>query len=287
MLLGANPTLDQHIITSLTESGNLNVTDMLHTIHERGLQVSIQGLYKALKKLQSDGILNKNGKFYSLKLSWILDLSEFVEQLETVYFKKDFLSQLIPNSIGEKKRWHFYNVLKLIDIWIDIQLALLAHTKADIIYSYAPHPWYAIAKLDDWTKYKKLLNKRVLHQFSIFGEKTYLDQYLNAIIQDPNKETVHFDQYDEFPEKLTNIYTNIIGDYVISIKLHKELVNKLQDLFSTVTDEADIHLFELFDVFTKKARSSIQIKKDPVFAQKYRKRFTKIFGPTKIYTEKK
>lgn len=285
MLLGVNSSLENSVVTSLTQAGGLTASQILQSIHSRGSKASVQGIYKILTKLQQEGIINKQGTTYSLKLPWVLDLVELVEQMQEVYFKKDYFLQIIPISYTEKKRWHFKNLIKLIDFWIDIQLALITHTKSELIYSSVPHAWYGLTHSKQWSHFQKLLNSRIKHQFTVIGNKTYLDQYLNALLKDPTNHTTHVLDNKDYFEKTNKIYTTVIGDYIISLKLSTEATTRIDNLFNQITDEDDMYTLDILDTFTKSVRSSIQIKKDPTAAKKYRNRFTKIFGPSRLYLE--
>jgi len=287
MLLGANSSLENSVISSLTMVGGLSATQILQAVQSSGNKASVQGIYKILSKLQGEGILNKQGTTYSLRLPWILDLVELVEQMQEVYFNKNYFLQIIPTSYAEKKRWHFNSLIKLVDFWIDIQLALISHTKATILYSYAPHAWQGLTHAHQLDHFKKILKKRKGFHFSVVGSKTYLDQYLNSITKDSScLETYLYDQNEEF-ENNRKIYTTVIGDYIVSIKLGTEAMQRIDDMFSQITGEDDMYLLTVLDTFTKKVRSSIQIKKDPVAAKKFKNKFVKVFGPAKLYIQDK
>jgi len=278
MLLGFNSELENMIILSLSQAGTMPADEILSTIKQRGKTVTLQGLYRVLKKLQAERIITKEKHHFSLRLPWIIELGQFVEQLEQTYFDSTHLAKLLPTSTSQKRIWRFNNLLKMVEAWMQLVMAMAKTSQEKTMFTVAPHQWFALINLEEWTSFKKALLPLVEKQYTLIQGSKFVDKYLNAVTKQAEEET-YLSEACYIEEDLT-LYRTIIDDTILTVRLDTVTAKKINTLFQQIKSEETMYLLDIFKTFTSKVRVTIMIKKDPILAQRYKKKFTRIFGPT-------
>ncbi len=148
MLLGLNSELENMIILTLSQAGTMPADKILSTIQQRGKTTTLQGLYRVLKKLQQERIITKEKHNFSLRLPWVIELGQFVEQLEQTYFDSTHLAKLLPSSTSEKRIWRFNNLLKMVEAWMQLIMAMAKASEEKTMFTAAPHQWFALINLE-------------------------------------------------------------------------------------------------------------------------------------------
>lgn len=277
MLLGLNSELENSVILTLSECGNLSAEEMLSTMSEKGRTISLQGLYRVLKKLQLEKVIVKEKHLYSLRLPWIIELTQLVDQLEQVYLRSDHLTQLLPTNTIQKRIWRFNNLMKLVEAWMQIVIAMSKASEEKVILTAAPHLWFALVHLPEWTQFKKVLSTFMQRQYTLIHGTEFVDKYLNALTKLPEEEVFMNDA--EYIEDDLTLYRTIIDDTILTVRLDPVTAKKIATLFQQIKSEETMYLLDIFQTFTSKVRVTIMIKKDPAAARRYRKKFERLFGP--------
>lgn len=277
MLLGINSELENMIILSLSEGGNMTAEEILSTIQHKGKVISLQGLYRVLKKLQQERILAKEKRNFSLRLPWVIELGQFVDQLQQTYFESSHLAQLLPTSTSQKRMWRFNNLLKMVEAWMQLIIAMSKTSEEKTMFTAAPHLWFALINLEEWTHFKKALSSLIDKQFTLIQGTHFVDKYLNAVTKDQEEE-VYLNEEEYIEEDLT-VYRTIVDDTILTVRLDPLTAKKINTLFQQVKSEETMYLLDIFQTFTSKVRVTIMIKKDPIIAKRYKKKFARVFGP--------
>lgn len=277
MLLGINSELENMIILSLSEVGTMTAEEILSTIQHKGKIITLQGLYRVLKKLQQERILTKEKHEFSLRLPWVIELGQFVEQLQRTYFNSTHLAQLLPTSTSQRRIWRFNNLLKMVEAWMQLVIAMAKNSEEKTIYTAAPHLWFALVNLQEWTQFKKALSSLIDNQFTLIQGTHFVDKYLNAVTKVAEEET-YLNEESYIEEDLT-IYKTIIDDIILTVRIDPMTAKKINTLFHQIKSEETMYLLDIFQAFTSKVRVTIMIKKDPIIAKRYKKKFVRVFGP--------
>ncbi len=277
MLLGLNTELENSIIIALSGGGYLSADEVLSTVNDKGKAITLQGLYRVLKKLQDEKVITKERRTYSLRLPWIIELTQFAEQLETTYLHSNHLTQLLPTSSIQKRVWRFNNLMKMVEAWMQIVVAMGKVSENKTALTYAPHLWFALIHLPEWLQFKKALGSLVKKQYTLIHGTQYVDKYLNALTKHPD-EIVYLTKDEYFEDDLT-LYRTIIDDTIITVRLDPVTAHKINTLFEQIKSEDTMYLLDIFQTFTGKVRVTLMIKKDPIIANRYRKKFERLFGP--------
>ncbi|PIR77038.1 MAG: hypothetical protein COU30_04655 [Candidatus Magasanikbacteria bacterium CG10_big_fil_rev_8_21_14_0_10_38_6] len=170
MLLGAKQSVEDFVIQILAQHGDYTVEDLKAIISEQWHQdITIQGIYRVLRKLQRDGIVVKEKRFYSLRVPWILHVREMLDRMEETYLQEKFLSRYLPSSEEETYTWIFSNLIKLSDFYLQLLFALVHASEDKIIYQYHPHPWFNLPQLDQGQKFNTIFLEKTHYNFVLIG----------------------------------------------------------------------------------------------------------------------
>ncbi len=77
MLLGSNNDLENALLVALSSRTVATVPQMAAELSKKNLKPTIQGIYRALRKLRLEGVVVKEHDGYSIRIPWILDMAGF------------------------------------------------------------------------------------------------------------------------------------------------------------------------------------------------------------------
>ncbi len=279
MITGGNSKLEDLTIKFLSKQGFLSVEDIHKKLHSVGIDVSIQGIYRVLRKLQSEGILMKQNQKFSLRISWIFELKRHVENMESTYLNAVYLESFIPKDDRGKYVWHFTKFLKLADFWDQLLIAIATASKEKISCHYSPYPWFIISNPLHTTTFNKAYGALLKKEYVIYGGRTFLHKYTPKELITFDYEDVYFALPDEYIVKDRRIYIDIIGDYILTIKLDIYTTGRLDYLYKNLKSEKNILASHLVEFFDEKISGKVTVEKNEKKAKKYKTKFIKIFGP--------
>lgn len=280
MLLGGKKTLEDLIIMSLALKGEQTVKQILDSLTEEGLSFTEQGVYRVLRKLQAESIVVKEKKTYSLRIAWILDMGVLVEQMQETYLHDAYLSDLLPEEDGEKRTWQFNNVIKMHDFWTQLNIALAKQSKTGIAMNYSPHLWYEFVQKDHERQFYRLFLSYISKSYTVVGNKSFLDRYAASVLGDEFRQsTYHLVNPEDAIEKDQAIYIDVIDDYILTVKLDKHMVERIESLYSKATPETDLSSIDVLNIFIHKTKVKMTLRKDERKARVYRRKFERLFGP--------
>ena len=272
MILDASPNLDEKIVVTLANS-YLSAKE-LHQRIDSQTAYSLRGIYKELNKLQENGVVVKVKDKYGLRIPWAIDLLSLAEKINHHYVNQLSLQTLTLKE-DERTIWHFNDLFHLNDFWSQILLKLVKEVKSKTMLGWNPHPWFHLIQTEQENQYIRSLQLSNVRLYLIVGGKNYLDKW-------PEKfwdiNTVEYAFATSSFESNQSQYINIIGDYVLTVKLDKQTTEAIEKIYQTVQSAEDIDLAEILKVFHSKVKASIWLEKNPKKATILRKRFEKYFG---------
>lgn len=283
MLLGTHHSLEDNIIVLLGKKSNQTVESLQQRLTKNDQTVTVQGIYRVLRKLQAEGIVIKEKKHYSLRIAWLLNLGNFIEETEDSYLQAVYMDNLLPQNIGEKRNWSFTNLLKLNDFWSQLLIAMVKTAKRKIAIHYCPHTWFDILERDQEKQFVKAFFELVDQDYLLIGGRTPLDQIACEQYQSIVKEHCYLARPEEYTDARRTLYLSIIGEYIMTIKINEQVAQKIDQFYTETPMELarnNERMYTLLvNLIKQKNNVKISIKRDPVLAQKYYKKFEKIFGP--------
>lgn len=279
MLIKGKNRLENHVIDFLTEHGACSAKSLFQAIQSSYGPCTIQGLYRVLRQLQSQEVVVKQKKQYCLAIPWLMGISRLTDEMEETYLRHTYLSQLLPKA-KSRHVWTFSNLLKMNSFWSHLLLVMAKDSNNAVALHYSPHAWYLILHRDQSMQFSKALLRQVPASLTVVGSKSYLDKMSTSVTQDiyPNKK-FYLAPQDEHIEKNRSTHIDVIGDYVLEVKMDEKTTALIENLFANTVAPHDIDSSDIFPFYEHKASVKMTLKKDPKRAGIYKKKFETLFGP--------
>lgn len=261
MLVSTSHSLEDFIIENLATQS----TTALWLLENHNLshkKVTLQAIYKVLKKLSGEGIVLKYKDTYSLNNVWKRDVISLLEQTET-------FPQL--NS-GESIVYSFKSLSQLDAYWKHIQESSLGETT--VTYFYCPHQywWFVPGRRESEIHFYKQFMEEKRHAVLLLGGTTITDKQTRDIIANPYVQ-VHTEVERSFRpgDNLT-----IKNDIIIRTRLPRAASTRIHEVFekSMSMQETEELLAKLF---SKKISVKIQIERNAKKAEKLIRQIGKYF----------
>ncbi len=280
MLLGPKQDIQEHIVSSLSYRSRLNAEEIQKELKQKKIEVTIQGVYRALRCLQEEGIITKEKQVYSLRIPWVLDLSNLLGVMENTYLNQDYHSLLLPQQNKEKRVWYFTDMLKMNNFWSQLLTTMANKSKSGVALSYCPHTWFENLHASQESQYRRTYFQLV-KQFSIVGSESFLDRYtVTRRSKNKDEEETYISEKSREMFKDPDQYMDVIDDMVLTIKFDKRSINLIEDCYKMIEKEDDIEKI-LKGVLKQKNKIRLTLQKDPKKSEIYHKKFEKVFGPLK------
>jgi hypothetical protein len=174
------PAIDQsiwsNIITVLLKDPGLSAEWLRARVSKlRGESVTVQGIYKDLRRLQALRIVYKSrGRFY-LSLSWLLDSRETIEKGIAELTKPSVVTSFLPEE-GETNSWTFTDIHAMDRFVSNMVLALQLQDTSTPSFHWVPYPWFAAYYPDRVQPFLKEFKRSGLTAQGILGAKSRLTQ---------------------------------------------------------------------------------------------------------------
>ena len=277
MYLKQTSTLQESIIESLAARPQRTVEELRERCTRLLRPVSVQAIYKELRKLQVRGVVVKAGTRYSLTLSWVLRVLRLSDVLEKSYFIRKEGIIPIPQK-GDSVRWRFSDLKRLDDFWVQAMLVLTKQSGTTAIYQWVPQPWFHLAQHQKELQFQQTAKTLGMRVFMILGGRNFLvrgfPKYWARDVYTYSLATGPF-------EHLRRVYLNIIGDFVLRITLDKRTAATIDQIFTTVRSVKDLRPSTIFDLFGQKASITVRLYHRPSMASSLRIRFERYFQSLK------
>lgn len=275
MILTQSTKLDQVLIRLLSKRSRLSAEKLRSlAISRTGKRPSTAAVYKELGKLQSMGIVVKDGGNYSLGLDWVLEMQKYAELLHSTYFTRSYLETILPPP-GKRQVWRFTRLLRANDLWNQAILALLGASKGRDVYAWVPHPWFVLIHPRKETALHRALSVSGRRFHTIFGGSGYLDRLAERLYSHESHE-LSFAQ-GPFAER-TRDYIDLIDDYVLTISVDAATARAIEDLFSSVRKQSDLDPALSLRLLTMTCSVRMTLERSETKANSLRKKFVEFFG---------
>lgn len=272
MILEPKQKIEEVIVQRLANHASLTATAISEGLNQEK-EYTIQAIYKALRNLEKGGTVVKNGRKYSLRLSWVEDLADLAKRASANYLRLAKAGLPPKNS---RKIWHFHDLLTLNNFWSQILLLLIKNSQSRVLLTWMPHPWFHLAYSEQEEQYIKSLELTNTKLYLINGGQTFLDRWAEKYWQKPKIEYSNAESVFSKIEPTT--YINIIDNYVLSVKLDDKITQEIDNLYKSVKTFEELDISEVFRIFDLKVRASMWLEENTKKSNLYRKRFAKFFG---------
>ena len=166
------------------------------------------------------------------------------------------------------------------DFWSHVLLAMAKNSSEKIMIDYSPHAWFHLTQPEQEYQYLKTSLNSLKKEYSIIGGNTFLDKWVTKYWDFKNFE-YYLAQSGYWTKIDPLLYINVIDDFILKVKLDKKTTQAINKVYKEVGIENDLTAEKVLQVFRRKAKAKMTLVKDSIQAEKYFKRFEKIFGPIK------
>lgn len=277
MLFTEDQTIKELLIQELSYSPHLTLEEIIERITPKLKQkITIQGWYKTLKVLIAQGVVIKEKKKYVLNTSWVVDVLRWSHQLKNSYIDKEKERVItLPKKEKEKITFKFPDLLAMNSFWAHLLVFIGSQKPKDsIIYAYNPHFWFYLAQSTIEKQHNRGLENFGVKVYMIIGSNSFLDKW-NAQFFDKTSIEYYFSQKPFYTDGTK--YINYFDEYLIEIKLKKEMTKKIDRLFKNTGSLADISPLELISLFQEKSPCTVTISKNKIKGQAFKKKIKRYF----------
>lgn len=270
MALPNRDSLKSQIITLFRKYPRIDAQDIHAAI---GGRCTLQAIYKELRHLLAEGIVQKIGTEWTLNISWILQLQALSTRLASTYFRSEAVVPAIPRN--GLKRWSFRNLLDMDDYWAYLLLYILRTSRSRTMLSWNPFLWFNVFHTENEDRFFNSVKLIGAKAFTVIGSNCFLNQWATQFLR-KNSVTYSFVP-SPFRDRL-DLYFNVIDDYIISVKLSRNTDRKLQQLFIATKSFESLDLVQFSNLLMKQGRGTITLEHNPAKAARLRKQFSDYFG---------
>jgi len=198
--------------------------------------------------------------------------------MQSTHLNERYLEKILPTMAGDKKTWKFTSVLRATNFWSQILLSVVHKTKAEVTFSYSPHLWFEWIVQGPETQYRDAYLD-LTKQFIMVGSRSFLDRHMveNLSPDHPNEERYLAHESERVIQNQST-HLDIVDDYVLTVKLGKKFTTELEKLYASAHSEEEIDGHTLYKTFSGTKNIKLVLEKDGAKAEKYRRKFKKIFG---------
>lgn len=273
MLFGEKTRIEEYIIEIL-DQGSMRGPALLDEYHKLSeTKITKQALYKALRKLVSEEVLNKTGGRYVLNRAWLQKLREFSNRHFEETKAIDSIN-ILDFEDGESVVYMFKNPYMLDISWGHLYDILYeASPREQVLLNHHPHEWLMLSRPETERSWLKRFTKdKKIILFTIAGE-TLLDK---AFKKEWHSDNIKLNLGVSHGLK-PNQYVSIVGDYIFEITTD-ETFEKQVDAFFHENNTVDETAQKQINAITKKKyKSKLKLSKNKRKADAWRDKFKKDF----------
>ncbi len=259
------------IISALARRGPLTAKQLQRLPSPK--TVSIQAVYKDLRRLEAAGVVVRSSGLYSLSFPWLLEIAEFARDASAVYFQHADVRALL----GEKSKrvWKFSDLRLLDSFWMEMILGTAKATGTSSIFGWIPHPWFDLLQFGKVSRFRERLLASGVRAFVIIGGDTTLDHDVcerwPSRLYEWSTATGPFDGQD-------STYVQTVGEYIVTVTLDRQTVRLVDAVFQESSSLSSINLAALNQLLANKPRATISVEKSPPKIRRLNRKFSEYFG---------
>lgn len=243
-------------ICTLLQNGPVLKRDVLrHVVQEN--RVTVQGVYKELRRLIKNSTLLLHNNTLSLNLMYIQKELEKWQRTRERYEDIEQNNQEFSKLKEGKSMTVKFKDLKSLDMyWVHISVLISTYKKDMPSYALIPHDWFFYATQDTdsfWSKSEKE-RSRILITHPTELDKSISRQRIKLGYKvTTNENPLHQEQ---------NVYINLIGGYICKVTMSPEISKQIDLISNTYQKMRDIPKDQIQKLLITQSTLSIKITQD-------------------------
>jgi len=261
MLFSHKKSLEDFIVQELAR--NDFSADTLWKLYSKlGKQVTIQAVYRDLRKLAEDGIVLKHKELYSLNNIWKTKTVALLKQANTPWDLEE----------GESITYSFKSFSQLDQYWKHIQEDV--KESVDVVYYFVPHQFWPFVpgSMESEREFYKWYEDNKKKAVLLLGGNTESDKQMKKMFAN---KFVQVHTSDDLPFRMTDS-VSVNGDLIIRTRLPFGVTNKIHRAFVDAKSIKEL-AEELTQILSKKIPTKIIIEMNAKKAEKLKAQIGKYF----------
>jgi DNA-binding PadR family transcriptional regulator len=257
-------SIKDNIITLLSNEPPLTIKE-IHSRISKNKTISYQAIFKTLKQLDSDGVLEKKGTKYIISQKWIEQLKKFVNNLS----EKTNYTQISESQIMEFDTLYLFFETMLDLFSSDILFKECSHKFGGGIIR---HLWWPLSFND--RQFEKFKYMGTAHDsYLVTTQNTNIDYLLKSYYEKTGFKGVKLGVDYKSEEDIVTV-----GDYVIQIFFEPQMKDRIDKLYSNAQDLADAIKNDILEeILSKKTKIKVVLTKNPPLTKIYREKTMSYF----------
>lgn len=235
-------------------------------------RVTIQAVYKELRKLVVDEVVIDKQKKLSLTLTYIEHENKKWRKIKEHYTNQVSIDDLLQLAKGKSQIFTFTNIIDLDLFWTQTFVLLERILPSEVPrYSIIPHDWFTYARpsTDEvWTGNKDALRRMVI---------THPAPADYEIARLRRKEGCEFTG-GENPLKLTEAeYVTLVSDWVFEVEFDKKVAKGLNEYIWSLKKVDEVDPVKMDELIKMKGTFKLKLSNNPKKAIEYSNKVKKYF----------
>lgn len=260
----------ESIIAELKD-GVRRKSQVIDNVMERE-RVTMQAVYKELRKLVADEIVIDKQKKLSLTLTYIEHENKKWRRIKEHYTNQASLDDLLQLAKGKSQTFTFTNIVDLDLFWTQSFVMLERILPSDIPrYSIVPHDWFTYARPSTdavWTGNRDALRRMVI---------THPAEVDFEIARQRRAEGYQFTG-GENPLKLSEReYITLVSDWVFEVEFDKAVAKELNEYIRSLKKVSEVNPAKMDELMKMKGTFKLKLSNNPKKATEYSNKVKKYF----------
>ncbi len=269
-MLCAAETVEETIV-SILKKQELGGKKLRTELHKKGIDVSSQAVYNALKKLISQEVVLKKRTSYGLNYVWLKRLSMFSQTAGSS--EASALFRLQDLHEGDSATYHFKNLNSAGAFWMHVHQILLDSLHPnEVVALYSTNEWTSVVRAPqdiEWAETAAKSDKLTLFAIGKLNphNKTYRSTYESGNLQ------ISVGNDYGFP---IGYYLNVFNDYIVELRVPVAVEERITKAFREHTNPVELHE-ALVSLNSKSIKIKLVIKKNHAQAKRLFRKVAKDF----------
>jgi len=259
MLEAVKKKLEDILVRILSENAALSAESLYRELKRRKGSYTLQALYKELRKLQQQGVVVRARGLYSLRLSWILSLTNLADRAYATCIDSPFPEELLPES-EKRVKWAFNDMNRADDFYMQVLTKLLLAPSAPAAYTAMEHPWFLFMNTQNELNHQRVLEQERKKQFVVLENDTPLDR---AQVHLYDNISIKFAFSPELGICTTYSIVSAIGDFVLSEKLPARARSGFAEVYGKTRSMKDLNFKTITRICNTTGPSSVILERNP------------------------
>ncbi len=278
MVLFPSSELAERIVEELRQ-GPLETVELIKRLQKTN-QVTVQGIYKALRSLRKQEIVLLQQREATLNLHWLHELESFATLAEHAYHDTQSQSgHFLQLHDGDRISYSFKNPIQVDAFWNHILYSLFAALpKTKQWFAYASHCWFLIGRRKEELTLQKFMARRGINYLFTVGHRSALDRVVSKDFDGTHAQYAMLGE-PLFTKKRAylGVVLNVFGPYIIEAHYDQATVDRIEHFYQTTTKLTPTSIKELEAIVALPSRIKFVISRNEKKAEKLARQFGKRF----------